>query len=112
VNVETLKMRINRLKHLIADCPSGIDAPEEIRHILETSPQVLKDAENALQSNDPMLFEQLHEALERTEVFVTWATATIKGQGHSPGHQEWPGGRFSPSGGRSAAQPDFKVFAH
>ncbi len=80
VNVETLKMRIDRLKHLIADCPSGIDVPEEIRHILETSPQVLKDAENALQSNDPMLFEQLHEALERTEVFVTWATATIKGQ--------------------------------
>jgi len=81
VNVETLKMRIDRLKHLIADCPSGIDAPEEIRHILETAPQVLKDAENALQSNDPILFEQLHEALERTEVFVTWATATIKGQG-------------------------------
>jgi len=74
-------MCIDRLKHLIADCPSGIDAPEEIRHILETAPQVLKNAENALQSNDPILFEQLHEALERTEVFVTWATATIKGQG-------------------------------
>ncbi len=31
VNVETLQMRIDRLKHLIAECPSGIDAPEEIQ---------------------------------------------------------------------------------
>lgn len=80
VNVKTLQMRIDRLKHLIADCPSAIDAPEEIRHILETAPQMLKSAENALRSGDPMLFEQLHKVLERTEALVTWATATIKGK--------------------------------
>lgn len=72
VNVETLQMRIDRLKNLIAECPSDIDVPEEIRHILKTAPQMLNDAESALQSNDPMLFEQLHEALEQTEVLVTW----------------------------------------
>lgn len=80
VNVETLKMRIDRLKHLISNCPCDIEAPEEIRHILETAPQMLKEAENALQSNDPMLFEQMHEALERTEVFVTWAAKTVQGK--------------------------------
>jgi hypothetical protein len=80
VNAETLQMRIDRLKNLIAECPSGIDAPEEIRHILETAPQVLRHAENAIQTSNPELLEELNEALKRTEVFVTWATATIKGQ--------------------------------
>ena len=80
VNVETLKMRIDRLKNLIAECPSDIDAPKEIRHILETAPQVLRQAENAIQTSNPTLLEELNETLKRTEVFVTWATATIKGQ--------------------------------
>ena len=80
VNVETLQMRIDRLKNLIAECPSDIDAPEEIRHILKTAPQMLNDAESALQSSDPMLFEQLHEALERTEVLVTWAVKAVQGK--------------------------------
>ena len=80
VNVETHKMHIDRLKHLIADCPSGIDAPEEIKHILETAPQTLRQAENAIQTSNPALLEELNEALKRTEVFVTWATARIKGQ--------------------------------
>jgi len=80
VNVKTLQMRIDRLKNLIAECPSGIDAPEEISHILKTAPQVLRQAENAIQTSNPTLLEELNETLKRTEVFVTWATATIKGQ--------------------------------
>ncbi len=80
VNVKTLQMRIDRLKNLIAECPSGIDAPEEIQQILETAPQTLKQAENAIQTCNPAFLEELNETLKRTEVFVTWATATIKGQ--------------------------------
>jgi len=80
VNVKTLQMRIDRMKNLIAGCPSGIDAPEEIQHILETAPQTLRQSENDIQTSNPALLEELNETLKRTEVFVTWATATIKGQ--------------------------------
>ena len=80
VNVKTLQMRIDRMKNLIAGCPSGIDAPEEIQQILETAPQTLRQAENAIQTSNPAFLEELNETLKRTEVFVTWATATIKGQ--------------------------------
>ena len=80
VNVKTLQVRIDRMKNLIAGCPTGIDAPEEIQQILETAPQTLIQAENAIQTSNPAFLEELNETLKRTEVFVTWATATIKGQ--------------------------------
>ena len=71
VNVETLQMRIDRLKNLITECPSGIDPPEEIQQILETAPQTLRQAENAIQTSNPALLEELNETLKRTEIFVT-----------------------------------------
>ena len=59
VTVETLRMRINRLKHLIAGIPAHANVPEEIKHTIETAPQVLQDAESALQLNDPLVLEPI-----------------------------------------------------
>lgn len=80
VNTETIQMRIDRLKNMIAECPSGKEAPGNIQHILETAPQIIKNAESTLQTNIPEVLEELNDALEQTEVLVTWATGTIKGQ--------------------------------
>ncbi|MBW2431179.1 MAG: hypothetical protein JRF56_19655 [Deltaproteobacteria bacterium] len=38
-------MRIDHLNHLISDCLCNIETPENIRHILETTP-TLNDVEN------------------------------------------------------------------
>jgi len=73
-------MRIDRLKHLLAECPPAIDASEEIQDILQKAPQMLRYAEQSLQTDNPVLLEELGETLDRTEVLVTWATKTIKGQ--------------------------------
>lgn len=78
-NTKTIKMRIDRLKHLLAECPPAIDASEEIQDILQKAPQMLRYAERSLQTDNPVLLEELGETLDRTEVLVTWATKTIKG---------------------------------
>lgn len=79
-NTETIKMRIDRLKHMLADCPPGIDASEEIQDILQNAPQIIQDAERVLQTGNPVLLEELDNALDRTEVLVTWATKSVEGQ--------------------------------
>jgi hypothetical protein len=88
LNAETLQMRIDRLKNQLAQCQSGIDVTDEIQHILDTAPQTLRHAENAIQTGNPALFEELNETLKRTEVAVTWATETIKGQATAQAIQE------------------------
>jgi hypothetical protein len=79
-NTEIIKMRIDRLKHMLAECPSGIDASEKIQDILQKAPQMLQHAERTLQTGNPVLLQALYEALDRTEVLVTWATKSIQGQ--------------------------------
>ena len=39
IDAKILQMRITRLKQLIADTCIPTDAPEEIRHVLNTEPQ-------------------------------------------------------------------------
>lgn len=79
VTVETLRMRIFRLKQRVAESPPHANVPEEIRHILETAPRMLQDLEEALRWNDPEVLKQVHEALNDAEGFVEWAVATAKG---------------------------------
>lgn len=81
-------MRIDRLKNQLAQCPAGIDVTDEIQHILDTAPQTLRHAENVVQTGNPALFEELNATLKRTEVSVTWATETIKGQATAQAIQE------------------------
>ncbi|ETR69220.1 MAG: hypothetical protein OMM_04076 [Candidatus Magnetoglobus multicellularis str. Araruama] len=75
VNVETLTMRIERLKQQLRECP-----PEQAKHIIQTLPQVLSDLENTIRSNNPAIFDQINETLKKTEVMLTWAIGTVKGK--------------------------------
>ena len=80
VNAETLQMRITRLKRLVAECPSPGNVQEEIKEILEVAPHMLKMAEDGLQLNDPLVFNQIHEALREMEIDIEWAVGTVKGE--------------------------------
>jgi hypothetical protein len=54
-------MKITRLKSMVAECPvPAPDTPREIKHILNTIPQMLRDLEIALRLNDAKM---MHEAL-------------------------------------------------
>ena len=52
VNIDTLQVRIERLKNLVAESPSHIEATEKIEDILKTAPQMIENAENALRSGE------------------------------------------------------------
>ena len=81
VNAETLQMRITRLKRLLKEIPEDLsELPEEVPHILRTAPKLLSDAEAALKNDDPHVIDQLHEVLEKTEVFIEWAVGSAKGK--------------------------------
>jgi hypothetical protein len=81
INAETLGMKITRLKSMVAECPvPAPDTPQEIKHILKTTPQMLRDLEVALRLNDARTFGQIHEALLQTETLIEWAVGVVKGQ--------------------------------
>jgi hypothetical protein len=77
---EIIKMRIERIKQMLDQCPAGIDASDQIQDILQKAPQMLQYAEQALRTGNPALLTQLGEVLDRTEVLVTWATKSLQGQ--------------------------------
>jgi hypothetical protein len=81
ITAETLGMKISRLKSMVAECPvPALDTPQEIKHILKTTPQMLRDLEVALRLNDARTFGQIHEALLQTETLIEWAVGVVKGQ--------------------------------
>jgi hypothetical protein len=81
ITAETLGMKITRLKSMVAECPvPAPDTPQEIKHILKTTPQMLRDLEMALHLNDARTFGQMHEALLQTESLIEWAVGVVKGQ--------------------------------
>ena len=80
-NAKTLQMRITRLKSLLKEIPEDLsELPQEVPHILKTAPKLLSDAEAALKDDDPHVIDQLHEVLEKTEVFIEWALGSAKGK--------------------------------
>ena len=80
IDAKILQMRISRLKQLIADTCIPTDAPEEIRHVLNTAPTLLRDVEVAIQSNDPMVLAQGHDLLKTIETYIEWVMGTISGR--------------------------------
>ncbi len=79
VNAETLQIRISKLRQLVAECPAPGNVQEEIKEILEVAPDMLKIAEDGLQLNDPLVFNQVHEGLRKMEIDIEWAVGTVKG---------------------------------
>lgn len=80
IDAKILRRRISRLKQLIADTCISADAPEEIRHVLNTAPILLRDVEAAIQSNDPKVLAQGHDLLKTIETYIEWAMGTISGR--------------------------------
>ena len=80
INIETLQMRISRLKRMVSECPIPVDEPEEIKHILKTAPKLLQDAEQALRLKDPSVLQQLHEILKVAETNIEWSVGTVNGR--------------------------------
>jgi len=80
IDTEVLRMRISRLRQLISDTCVPSDAPEEIRHILDTTPTLFRDVEAAIQSNDPMALEHCHDLLKTMETYIEWAVGTVSGR--------------------------------
>ncbi|MCP4049143.1 MAG: hypothetical protein GY730_00320, partial [bacterium] len=56
LNAETFQIRISKLRQLIAECPTPGNVQEEIKEILEVTPNMLNAAEDALQLNDLLVF--------------------------------------------------------
>ena len=80
INVETLQMRISRLKRMVAECPAPVDEKEAIKAILRTAPDVLQAFEKGLSWNDPSILKELHEALTVAETNIEWAVGTVNGR--------------------------------
>lgn len=78
-NSKKLLIKLSHLKKLVAECPPYDNAPEEIRHILETAPGLLKDLRAALRSNDPRVLDQVHDVFAEVETAIEWAVGTVKG---------------------------------
>ncbi|MCP3944747.1 MAG: hypothetical protein GY710_25165 [Desulfobacteraceae bacterium] len=80
LNAETFQIRISKLRQLIAECPTPGNVQEEIKEILEVTPNMLNAAEDALQLNDLLVFNAIHEALKKIEIDIEWAVGTVKGE--------------------------------
>ena len=80
VNIETLQIKISKLRQLVAECPAPGDVREEIKEILEVAPDMLQIAEDAIQSNDPLVLGHIRESLKKIEIDIEWAVGTVKGE--------------------------------
>lgn len=80
VNFEALQIKISKLRQLLAECPAPGNVNEKIKEILEVAPGRLQMAEDAIQSNDPLVLKQIRESLQKIEIDIEWAVGTIKGK--------------------------------
>ncbi len=80
VNMETLQTKISKLRQLVAECPAPGNVREEIKEILEVAPDMLQIAEDAIQSNDPLVLGHIRESLKKIEIDIEWAVDTVKGE--------------------------------
>ena len=70
INAETLRMRIFRLQQKLAELCMPEDAPADMIHVLNMAPKLLREAETALHSTNPMVLEQVHELLKKLETYT------------------------------------------
>lgn len=80
VNIETLQIKISKLRQLVVGCPAHGNVNEEIKEILEVAPDMLQMAEDAIQSNDPLVLGHIRESLKKIEIDIEWAVGTVKGE--------------------------------
>ena len=71
VNNETLQIKISKLRQLVAECPTPGNVREEIKEILKVAPDMLQMAENALQSNNPLVLDHIGEAQKRSKSILS-----------------------------------------
>lgn len=77
---EKLQIKISQLRQLVATCPVPGNVRNEIKEILEVAPDMLQIAEDAIQSDDPLVLKHIQESLRKIEIDIEWAVGTVKGK--------------------------------